>query len=207
MIAEQHLGIKTAGSSDDSLGGRLPLIAVADLNDAQRELYDYMEHSRIPEALKGGYEAQLPDGRLIGPFNSFLRMPEIARALNGWVDAFDEHSKLAPDVRQVIILTVGTYWKADYELYAHTAAGRKAGLSEAAIDAIKTNREPGDVSSDAAAAYRFVYGLVTQRSVPDDVYAATVAVFGVDGLTEILTLVGLYQTISGLLTTFRVPAP
>ncbi len=111
MIAEQHLGIKSAGLSEDSLGGRLPLIAVADLSGAQRGLYDYMEHSRIPEALKGGYEAQLPDGRLIGPFNSFLRMPEIARALNGWVDAFDEHSKIAPDVRQVIVLMVGAYWE------------------------------------------------------------------------------------------------
>ncbi len=207
MIVEQHLGIKSAGSSDDSLGGRLPLIASADLSDAQRDLYDYMEHSRIPEALKGGYEARLPDGRFIGPFNAFLRIPEISRALNGWVDAFDEHATLAPDLRQVIVLTVGAYWKAEYELYAHTAAGRKAGLSEAAIDAINAGREPEDVSAEAAAAYRFVHTLVTERSISDDVYAATVAVFGVERVMEILTIVGIYQTVSGLLTTFRVPAP
>ena len=191
----------------DTLGGRLPLLAPEKLNDAQHTLYDYMEHSRLPEARKGGYQAQLPDGRLIGPFNSFLRTPEIAQALNGWVDAFDKHSKLAPDVRQVVILTVGTYWNASYELYAHTAAGRSIGLADAAIDAIKAGHAPQGVSSDAAAAYRFVSVLLTERSVPDDVYAATEKVFGVEHLTEILHLVGLYQTISGLLTTFRVPAP
>ena len=43
--------------------------------------------------------------------------------MNGWVDAFDEYSKLSPEVRQVVILTVGTYWNAAYELYAHTAQG------------------------------------------------------------------------------------
>ena len=198
---------EAAPAAANALGGRLPLLAPDGMNDAQRALYDYMAESRLPEARKAGYQAQLPDGRFIGPFNTFLRTPEIARAMNGWVDAFDEHSKLPPDVRQVVILTVGTYWNAAYELYAHTAAGRKAGISEAAIDAIKAGRLPDDVSLEAAAAFRFVHTLLAERAISDDLYAATEKAFGVERLTEILHLVGLYQTVSGLLVTFRVPAP
>lgn len=47
--------------------------------------------------------------------------------------AEDKHTSLDARVRQVVILAVGAVWKADYQLYAHAAVARKAGLSDRII--------------------------------------------------------------------------
>ncbi len=60
--------------------------------------------TKIDWAERSGFEGRLSDGRLIGPFNSFLYAPAMARAFNSWVDAEAEQTSFADDVRQVIIL-------------------------------------------------------------------------------------------------------
>ena len=43
------------------------------------------------------------------------------------------YTSLDERVRQVIVLTVGAIWHADYELYAHAAVARKAELVPCAL--------------------------------------------------------------------------
>jgi 4-carboxymuconolactone decarboxylase len=57
-----------------------------------------------------------------------------------------KYTSLPERVRQVVILSVGSVWKADYELYAHTAAARKAGFSETAISSLANGDSSPDLS-------------------------------------------------------------
>ena len=191
----------------DALGGRLALLDVAHLEPAQRGAYDEIAGLRLPLAEQSGFVARLPDGRLVGPFNGFLYAPEIAHGFNAWGDAQAAHSPLAEDVRQVVILAVGAAWRAAYELYAHTAVGRKAGLPDDAIRAIIAGREPEGVSPKARAAWRFTDALVRTHTVEDATYAEAVAAFGEAGVVAMVHLVGQYLTTSALLNAFRVPVP
>jgi len=43
------------------------------------------------------------------------------------VDAEQKHTSLSRRVCEVVILSVGAVWKYDYEIYAHSAVGRKVG--------------------------------------------------------------------------------
>ena len=194
-------------TANDRLGGRLPLFDPKTLNGAQQKLYDYLISSKINWARKANFQGDLPDGRLIGPFNVFLYAPEMAQAFNNWLDAETAHTSLPADIREVIILTVGSAWHADYELYAHSAIGRKAGLTESNIHSIIQGREPADLPRKAAAAYRFTNALVKERSVEERQYADAVEALGVQGIADMVNPIGLYLATSALLNAFRIPAP
>ena len=47
-----------------------------------------------------------------------------------------------------MILAVGAVWRADYELYAHSAAARKAGISEGAIKTLVGGGIPDELTED-----------------------------------------------------------
>lgn len=200
-------GVEAFPEHEQDLGGRLQLLRPGDLLPAQQELYGYLLATKLRWAEESKFQGQLADGRMIGPFNGFLQTPEMSRAFNDWVDAEAAHTSLAGDVRQVIVLAVGTAWDAAYEIYAHAAVGRQAGLSEATIQSIIAGHEPHDLSPQAAAAYRFTDALARERSVDDALYAATVAALGTQGVADMVNLIGIYLATSALLNAFRIPVP
>ena len=99
-----------------------------------------------PGSSRGPNDAQFQstadDGRLIGPFNPALLKPAIAAPFLDLQFAEQVHTSLSARVREIVILAVGAVWQADYELYAHLAIARKAGLSEDAARAVATGRLP-----------------------------------------------------------------
>ena len=195
----------TSGHAD-RLGGRLPLLAPEDLDDEQRRVYDALTRTVVPESEEGGFTARLEDERFIGPFNAMLRVPGIAAGLGQWTGAIAQ-SGMADDVRQVVILTVGAAWSAEYEIDAHVSAARVVGVPDPAIEAIVRRQAPQGLSAEAEVAQRLTTGLVVDRTVPDELYGEAVETFGEAGVIGILCLIGQYQTVSSILVCFRVPAP
>ena len=108
--------------STDKLGGRLPLVDPATLTGAQRDVFDRLMTTFVPWANDVGVQATTRDGRLIGPFNSALINPAISAKFLELQFAEVANTHLNERVRQVVILAVGAVWRADYELYAHSAA-------------------------------------------------------------------------------------
>lgn len=136
------------GNDDDRLGGRLALLNPAVLDDQQRQVYQALMRTVVPEAAESGFTARLEDGRFIGPFNALLRVPAIALGL-GQSAAQIARSGIADDVRQAVILTVGGAWSADFEIDAHRSAARAVGLPADAVDAIIAGSRPVGLSRDA----------------------------------------------------------
>ncbi len=191
---------------DAWLGGRLPLLHPADLTTEQQKLHKHLEDTKIGTK-KADFQAELPDGRFLGPFNAFLYSPKMGRGFIDWIDAESQYTSLPAPLRQLVSLTVATAWHATYELYAHTAMGQSVGLSAATMSAIKEGREPDGLAVPEAVAYRFTHALVTQQQVPDDLYQQAVAAFGMTGLVELVHLIGHYLVTSALLNAFAVPKP
>ena len=125
-------------------GGRLALLRTEELSGSQRELYEHIQATELVWAKKSGFQAETENHELIGPFNAMLRSPDIAAAILGVASAITKHAALSETAQQVIILTVGAAWQAPYEIYAHTAVARKAGLKEETIQAMAAgNHLPG----------------------------------------------------------------
>jgi 4-carboxymuconolactone decarboxylase len=189
------------------LGGRLPLADPNTLNEQQRELFAELNTKWARWAGKAGVAAATEDGRPIGPFNSFLLRPRVGAKFLDFASTSATDTVLSARVREVVIIGVGAVWGADYELYAHTAMGRKAGLSDQAVTTLARGGIPDDLSEDEKIAARLVSELSTRRRVDDELYRKAEEAFGPDGLFDIAALMGQYQTVCTLLTLFEVPAP
>src|SRR6478672_1317288 len=103
------------------------------------------------------FQSKLEDGRFIGPFNPILFSPAISSSFLELQETEQKNTSLNQRVRQVVILAVGAVWKSNYELYAHSAAARKAGISEDAIRALTTGGLPEELSDQEKIAQRYVW--------------------------------------------------
>jgi 4-carboxymuconolactone decarboxylase len=116
-------------------------------------------------------------------------------------------NSLSARVREVVILAVGAVWQADYELYAHLAVARKAGLSEDAARAVATGRLPDGLSNNELIALRLTQQLSTSHRVDESLYREAETAFGTKGLIDIAFLIGIYHSVCATLIMFAIPAP
>jgi 4-carboxymuconolactone decarboxylase len=190
-----------------TLGGRLPLADPTALTRAQRELFNAIEATQVPWASKAGFRAATADGRLIGPYNSFLLHPEVAAKILELSAAEKSHTTLSQREHEAVIIAVGAVWGADYELYAHRTLARNAGLSEDTVAALANGGIPDDLSGREKIAARVARELSTHHRVDDTLYREAEQAFGTTGLFDIAALIGQYHTVCAALTLFDVPAP
>jgi 4-carboxymuconolactone decarboxylase len=189
------------------MSGRLPPLTPEDLNGTQRAFYDGLVASYGPWADKAGFEVIAPDGSLLGPLNPVLFSPGVGAAQIGVFHADKSGTSLSPRVHEVVVLTVGAAWDSDYELYAHRAVGRLAGLSDDVVEALIDGRPPDFRNEEEAIAHEFTRQLVGEHRVAADAYARAEQAFGHKGLVDMVLLIGLYLATCSLINAFEVPAP
>jgi 4-carboxymuconolactone decarboxylase len=195
-----------ATSDEHSAGGRLRLLARAELDAEQAKLSDRLTVTRVARGRQAGYRAALDDGRLVGPFNALLRAPGIAERQLDWAEAISA-ADLDPAAREVAILTVAAQWRAEYILYAHSAAARSAGLSDEAIEDLVAARTPSGLDRIARSAHDVALALVRDHDVPDDLYGDFLSVFGETQAVVLIAVISQYLATCAVTTCFRVPAP
>lgn len=193
--------------SENTLGGRLPLLDPSQFSSAQREAYERLASTMVPFADSVGFQTKTSDGRLIGPFNPALYSPGVSAGFGDFMEAEARSTSLDNRVRQVVILTVGAVWKAAYELYAHSAEARQAGLPDDVIATLVAGQIPAQLSDDEQLAARFAQQLSAEHRVDDALYAAAERAYGERGLVDLTLLVGYFHTTCALLNAFDIPAP
>jgi 4-carboxymuconolactone decarboxylase len=189
----------------EKLGGRLPLLDPLALPAAQKEIYDRINETFVSWSDDVHFQSKTGDGKLIGPFNPILYSPGISSSFLDLHDAEEKHTSLDERVRQVVILSVGSVWKSDYELYAHSAAARKAGISASAIRTLAAGGLPDDLSEQEKVAQRYARQFSAEHRVDADLYSAAVHAFGEKGVVDLTYLIGIYHITCGLLNSRRRP--
>jgi len=190
-----------------SLGGRLPLLDPTTLKGEQKELYDELKEKLVSWANISGFKGITDTDELIGPFNPFLYSVGITPGFLKWMQADSQHTLLDKRVHEVVILSVGAVWKSPYELYAHAAVARKAGLPEGAINALVGGGSSDELTREEQIAHRFARQLAAERKVDDDLYREAEQAFGRAALVDMVYLVGLYLLTCAILNAFEIPAP
>jgi 4-carboxymuconolactone decarboxylase len=108
--------------------------------------------------------------------------------------------------RRVIILSVGSVWKAAYEIYSQSARVREVG-AEIAIVALAAGGNSDAPTEREKLAHRFTYRLITTYAIDDFLYSEIPKAFGERGIVDICYLISRYLLVSCLLRTFEVAAP
>jgi 4-carboxymuconolactone decarboxylase len=189
-----------------TLGGRLPLLDRESLAPAQKKLFDQMMDYVVPRADSAGFVARTDAGQLIGPFNPALLNPAIGSAFLELQFTEETHTSLSQRSRQVVILTVGAIWQAPYELYAHSAVGRRAGLSDDAVRTLAAGGLPQNLTEQEVVAHRVARSLSVEHRIDDALYREAETLFGAEGVIDIVVLVGIYHTVCAILNAFAIPA-
>jgi 4-carboxymuconolactone decarboxylase len=101
---------------------RLALIPPSDMTAEQRPLYDDMRAGI--SATYSAFTTIPDDGTILGPWSAWLHEPELGTAIWGVTKAPTRYRHLPEVSRQIVILVVGTHFRADYEIYAHSAVAR-----------------------------------------------------------------------------------
>ena len=176
------------------------------LNAAQAELYAAMTGG--PRG-GGNQPFQLVDdsGALTGPFNAMLLEPAVGEALQALGAALRYRGSLPARARELAILIVAAHTECEFEQYAHEAAGRRAGLSEDDLAAIRAGQPPDLADPAERALVDATWTLARTGDLTGEQYAAAEAELGQAGLFELTTLVGYYSTLALQLRVFRVEAP
>jgi 4-carboxymuconolactone decarboxylase len=184
---------------------RLPLIDPANLSPEQRPVYEDMRQGI--EANFKGFATMDGEGRLLGPWNPWLREPKFGNPIWQLTKALSVAPGLPRPVREVAILVTGAHFRAAYELYAHVIAAEQRGLTDAKLATIVAGQRPPDLTEDEASAYDVAAALNHGGVLPELTWRVAVQRFGEHGAAELVYLVGLYALVSMTLNGFDVPVP
>src|SRR5213075_2739462 len=95
-----------------------------------------------------------PRGEVRGPFIALLHNPALARHLQALGEHLRWKGKVAPHLTELAVLVTARRWTCQHEWHVHSQLAAKAGLAEAAINAIRDGRDPA-LSGDEATVYAF----------------------------------------------------
>lgn len=176
------------------------------LDAEQRRLYDRVlggpraSTARVVELTDA-------DGGLYGPFNAWLLSPNFGSAIESLGAAIRFAAVFDARLRELAILSVANDADSEFELYAHEALGRAAGLTDAELAALRAGTVPESCSPDERLALELVTELRRTGDLSDESHRRAVARFGERGLFELVTLVGFYSMLALQLRVYRTPPP
>jgi nitroreductase/alkylhydroperoxidase family enzyme len=176
------------------------------LGTDQRRLFDAVLAS--PRGQGGARRLiQREDGSLTGPFDAWLRTPVVGEHLERVGMALRTDTVLPAAAREIAVLVVARAWSADFEWWVHGLVARREGVPESAIEDIGQGRRPELADAAAQAAHDVAAELVARRRVEPATLERARTALGERALVEVVTLVGFYQLVSGILETFQPPGP
>jgi 4-carboxymuconolactone decarboxylase len=168
--------------------------------------FEQVNADKLTPDNKALYEAvRASRPKLVGPFSVLMHNPPLARAVNQLVDAIRRDGKLDKRLYELVVLITARHAGSAYAWAVHDPLGRKAGLSGDVVDAIQAKKKPNFAKADEKAIYEAVIELLNTNRISDAAYQELTKQFGLETSIEIVTCVGLYCMIGGVINAFEVP--
>lgn len=148
-----------------------------------------------------------PRKAIFGPFVPLLQSPQIMERIGKAGEALRFDGTLADRVRELAICAVARHTSNQFEWQTHAPNAVRAGVSQAAVDALAVGRRPKGLAADEEAMLDFVSELMQHHGVSDETYDATVKAFGATGVVELTALVGYFVMVCWIMNVARTPGP
>jgi 4-carboxymuconolactone decarboxylase len=172
---------------------RLPDLDPAALTPEQKTVYDEV--------------AAAHTGHVRGPWAIALRLPEVLHHSHELYARLAPNSKLGQRLFELMVLVVARHWTSQFEWHTHEKYALAAGITPAAIDAIRHRRVPAFELEDEQMVYDVVTELSESKQLGAESYARACDFFGEDLLVELISAAGLYTMVAMMLNAFDAPIP
>jgi 4-carboxymuconolactone decarboxylase len=188
--------------------GRLVPLHFEDLDDAQRALWE-----SIVGSARGSDPRVVRADHLGGPFDAWLRSPEMGLRAARLGEVLRFSSRLSPLVRETAIMATGAHFRSEFEFWIHSQIAVSEGMTGAIVEAIAAGQvDPEVAGAEIAIVNEIARTMLADGALGDDLYARALLVLGETGLgetgvMEVVSLVGYYTMVSLTLNVFEVPLP
>ncbi len=174
---------------------RLTPLPVDKLTPEQQEAHARIARFREPKA----------DGQFGGPFDPWVRSPELARRMVSFGNFIWERTTLDRRVVELAICVTARFWRSNVEWVAHSRTAKRFGVSEETLDDVMNLRAPTKAPADELVAVDVSRAIHETHELPKELYDRAVAQFGEQGLAELIATIGYYTTVSMTLNAFDIP--
>ncbi len=176
----------------DDGADRLPPIPPAQWTAAQRE---------VAQAMIAG-----PRGAVLAPFVPLLRSPELANHVQRLGEHLRYRSAIGVRLTELAILVTSSEWQQPVEWAIHVPIAEREGIARSTISALERRERPANLPDDQAAVYDVCIELHRARRVSDPTWARAVALFGEQGVVDLIGINGYYALLAMVMNAARTPA-
>jgi 4-carboxymuconolactone decarboxylase len=180
---------------EDGMASRLKRMAFEEMSAEQQAQYERIRRARQPRA----------DGQFGGPFDPWLRRPEVAARALSLGNYIWERTTVGRRIVELAIIVTGRHWRSNVEWVAHARMAREQGVSDEVIQAVFERRIPENAPDDEKLTIAVCRALHETQDLPLELYRQAVATWGEEGLVDIIQTIGYYTFVSMTLNAFDVP--
>ena len=137
-----------------------------------------------------------------GPTWILVNSPALAVHTRSLTNYFWGDSALSRKIKQLAVLVTARMMDCQYAWNAHVGHGRKAGLSDALIDALRENRPLPPLPADESAVVNYGMEFFKTHKVSQETFQAALDQLGAGSLAELTALMGYYAMVGFVLIAF-----
>ena len=162
---------------------RVPIVTREEVSEEHRAAYDEIAGIRgVPP--------------VVGPSSVMVHSPEMAVRVNRLSQFLGESSELPEKFKRLAAIIAARSMDCQFIWNAHAAGSRRAGLSDALVDAIRDKKQLPAMSAEESAVVNYGLELTGANKVSEEIFAAARDQLGVKGLVEFTTTMGYYRMLA-----------
>ncbi len=169
--------------------------------------YAEIPYDKMTPEQKAGYDAMMEArGRLPGPTKIWVHNPKLAKVAGPFGAHFQPGGySLSEREREIAVCVITSHWRAAYPTAAHERIAKKAGLPDAKVDAILCGLPTSFDDAREQIVYEMAIALSNGRWIPRGLHDRAVETLGHVSITDVITLMGHYTSVSMTLAFYDVP--
>ena len=155
-----------------------------------------------------GYRALVETrGPLGGPRKIWVHNPKLAKAIGPLGAHFHPGGySLSEREREIAVIITNSHWRSAYPTAAHERRGKEQGLPAEKVEAMLAGLPVEFDDEREQIVYEIATCLTNSRWVPKGLHDRAVKALGHVGITDVVTLIGYYTSVSLTLAFYDVPA-
>ena len=172
--------------------GRYTEIPYEQMTPEQQEGYRFLKEVR---------------GQVGGPSKIWVCNPKLTKAAAQLGAHFHPgHYSLSEREREIAVIIINGKWHSAYPTAAHERRGKEVGLPADKVEALLSGVPTSFADEREQVVYEMATALANSRWVAKGLYDRAVKALGHVGITDVITLMGYYTSVSMTLAFYDVPA-
>jgi len=172
--------------------GRYAEIPYDEMTPEQQEGYRFLVETR---------------GAAGGPSKIWVHNPKLTKVAGPFGGHFHAgHYSLTEREREIAVCIITSKFHSAYPTGAHERRGKEVGLPAATVEALLAGLPASFADEREQIVYEMAMALANSRWVPQGLYDRAVKALGHVGITDAITLMGYYTSVSMTLAFYDVPA-